>query len=64
MTSRGYFSAAGCGAHGSQAAVMEGCALRQMYLTVTRRAEFPLPTAGEGPRTERLENYPWIVELR
>jgi hypothetical protein len=30
---------------------------------VRRRAEFPLTTAGEGPRTERLEDYPWTVEL-
>ncbi|MFL5516733.1 MAG: hypothetical protein ACJ8DJ_11290, partial [Gemmatimonadales bacterium] len=26
-------------------------------------AEIPLTTAGTGPRTERLENYAWIVEL-
>jgi hypothetical protein len=38
-------------------------ALRKMYLTIRRRAEFPLTTAGEGPRTERLEDYPWTVEL-
>jgi hypothetical protein len=37
--------------------------LRRMYLTIPHRAEFPLTTAGEGPRTERLEGYPWIVEL-
>ncbi len=38
-------------------------ALRKMYLTIRHWAEFPLTTAGEGPRTERLENYPWSVEL-
>jgi hypothetical protein len=38
-------------------------ALRKMYLTIRRRTEFPLTTAGEGPRTERLEDYPWTVEL-
>jgi hypothetical protein len=34
-----------------------------IYLTIRHRTEFPLTTAGEGPRTERLEDYPWTVEL-
>jgi hypothetical protein len=38
-------------------------ALRGMYLTTRHGAEFPLTTAGAGPRTERLENYAWTVEL-
>ena len=38
-------------------------ALRGMYLTTRHGAEFPLTTAGEGPRTKRLENYAWAVEL-
>jgi hypothetical protein len=38
-------------------------ALRGMYLTTRHGAEIPLTTAGAGPRTERLENYAWTVEL-
>jgi hypothetical protein len=38
-------------------------ALREMYLTTRHGAEIPLTTAGAGPRTERLENYAWTVEL-
>ncbi|MFL5496265.1 MAG: hypothetical protein ACJ8DC_17910 [Gemmatimonadales bacterium] len=38
-------------------------ALRGMYLNTRHGAEIPLTTAGTGPRTERLENYAWIVEL-
>jgi hypothetical protein len=38
-------------------------ALRGMYLTTRHGAEIPLTTAGAGPRTERLENYAWAVEL-
>jgi hypothetical protein len=38
-------------------------ALRGMYLSTRHGAEFPLTAAGAGPRSERLENYPWTVEL-
>jgi hypothetical protein len=38
-------------------------AVRRMYLGTPHAAEFPLTAAGMGPRTERLENYAWIVEL-
>jgi hypothetical protein len=38
-------------------------ALRNMYLSTRHGAEIPLTTAGAGPRTERLENYAWAVEL-
>lgn len=38
--------------------------LRRMYLAVTHSLEFPLPLAGEGARTVRLEDYGWIVEAR
>jgi hypothetical protein len=38
-------------------------AVKQMYLTTPHAAEFALPSAGTGPRTERLENYAWTVEL-
>ena len=38
-------------------------ALEQMYLTTRHAAEFPLTTADAGPRSERLENYAWRVEL-
>jgi hypothetical protein len=38
-------------------------AVKQMYLTTPHAAEFALPLAGTGPRTERLENYAWTVEL-
>jgi len=43
------------------AAFME--ALQRMYLTTRHAAEFPLTAAGAGPRSERLENYAWSVEL-
>ena len=52
-----------------QAAVSGECApafkeaVQQMYLATPHAAEFPLTSAGEGPRTERLENYAWTVEL-
>lgn len=36
--------------------------IREMYLSVRHGAEFALPVAGKGLR-ERLENYPWIVEI-
>jgi hypothetical protein len=38
-------------------------AMKEMYLTTPHAAEFPLTSAGAGPRTERLENYAWKVEL-
>ncbi|MEP6687197.1 MAG: hypothetical protein ABJC36_02540 [Gemmatimonadales bacterium] len=38
-------------------------AVKQMYLSTPHAAEFPLTSAGAGPRTERLENYAWKVEL-
>jgi hypothetical protein len=38
-------------------------AIKEMYLSTPHAAEFPLPPAGAGPRTERLENYAWKVEL-
>jgi hypothetical protein len=38
-------------------------AMKEMYLSTPHAAEFPLTAAGAGPRTERLENYAWEVEL-
>ena len=38
-------------------------ALKAMYLSTVHAAEFPLTTVGSGPRSERLENYAWSVEL-
>ena len=38
-------------------------AMKQMYLSTPHAVEFPLTSAGAGPRTERLENYAWKVEL-
>jgi hypothetical protein len=38
-------------------------AMRKMYLSTPHAVEFPLTAAGAGPRTERLENYAWKVEL-
>ena len=38
-------------------------AVKRMYLSTPHAAEFPLTPAGWGPRTERLENYAWSVEL-
>ena len=52
-----------------QASVRGACdpafkqAMKEMYLSTPHAAEFPLPPAGAGPRTERLENYAWKVEL-
>ena len=37
--------------------------LRRLYLGVTHTLEFPLPLAGDGPRTIRLEDYGWIVDV-
>jgi hypothetical protein len=52
-----------------QATVQGACpagfkaAVQQMYLSTRHGVEFPLPAAGERPRTERLENYAWSVRL-
>jgi hypothetical protein len=57
-------------APGHEAEVSGACApafkdaVRAMYLSTPHAAEFPLTPAGSGPRTERLENYAWTVELR
>lgn len=54
---------------GHEAAVSGACAstfkdaVKAMYLSTPHAAEFPLTPAGAGPRTERLENYAWSVEL-
>ncbi len=37
--------------------------VRLMYLTARLGAEFGLPAAGAARRTERLEDYAWIVEV-
>lgn len=34
-----------------------------MYLSVAHGAEVAVPAAGSGKRRERLENYPWTVEV-
>jgi hypothetical protein len=52
-----------------QATVTGACAaafkdaLRAMYLATPHAVEFPLTTAGQGARSEQLENYAWAVEL-
>jgi hypothetical protein len=38
-------------------------AMKVMYLSTPHAVEFPLTSSGAGPRTERLENYAWNVEL-
>jgi hypothetical protein len=38
-------------------------AMKEMYLSTPHAVEFRLTSAGAGPRTERLENYAWSVEL-
>ena len=38
-------------------------AMKEMYLSAPHAAEFWLTPAGAGPRTERLANYAWKVEL-
>jgi hypothetical protein len=38
-------------------------AVEDMYLSVRHGAEFPVPEAGTGKHTERLENYAWTVEI-
>ena len=37
-------------------------AVAAMYRTTRHGVEFPLTTMGEGPHSERLENYAWRVE--
>ena len=37
--------------------------VERMYLSVRHGAEFALPDGGAAPRTERLEDYPWVVEI-
>jgi hypothetical protein len=37
--------------------------IERMYLTARHGAEFALPNAGAAPRTERLEDYAWVVEV-
>ncbi len=37
--------------------------VERMYLSVRHGLEFALPTAGAAPRTERLEDYAWVVEV-
>lgn len=39
-------------------------ALERMYLGVSHSLEFSLPAAGAGPRTLRLDDYGWIVDVR
>jgi hypothetical protein len=38
-------------------------AMKAMYLSTPHAVEFPLTSTGAGPRTVRLENYAWAVEL-
>lgn len=56
---------------GASQAVVEGdCSaqfnesVRRLYLTASHSVEFALPTAGQGPRTMRLDDYGWIVDVR
>jgi len=37
--------------------------VERMYLSVRHGAEFALPNAGAAPRTERLEEFAWTVEV-
>jgi len=39
-------------------------ALERMYLSVSHSVEFPLPAAGAGRRTLRLDDYGWIVDVQ
>lgn len=54
---------------GHEVAVNGACAptfksaMRAMYRTTPYAAEFPLTTAGAGPRSEWLDDYAWKVEL-
>ena len=38
-------------------------AIRAMYLSATHGVELAVPAAGAAKRVERLENYPWTVEV-
>ncbi len=38
--------------------------VRRLYLGASHSVEFALPAAGEGPRTMRLDDYGWIVDVR
>jgi hypothetical protein len=38
--------------------------VERMYLTARHGVEFTLPNAGAAPRTERLEDYAWTVEVK
>jgi hypothetical protein len=56
---------------GASDAVVEGdCtsefseSVRRMYLGASHSLEFPLPLAGEGRRTTRLDDYGWIVDVQ
>lgn len=37
--------------------------VERMYLSARHGAEFALPDDGAAPRTERLEDYAWVVEV-
>lgn len=56
---------------GASEAVVEGdCSaqfnesVRRLYLAASHSVEFLLPAAGEGPRTMRLDDYGWMVDVR
>lgn len=56
---------------GASQAVVEGdCSaqfnesVRRLYLSASHSLEFALPTADQGPRTVRLDDYGWIVDVR
>jgi hypothetical protein len=58
-------------AEGASEAVVEGdCStqfnesVRRLYLTASHSVEFLLPTADQGARTMRLDDYGWIVDVR
>ena len=38
-------------------------AVQEMYLSATHGVELAVPAAGAEPRVERLESYPWTVEV-
>ncbi len=48
--------------HGACSAAFKR-SVRKMYLSVRHGAEFALPAAGKGIR-ERLEDYPWTVDVQ
>jgi hypothetical protein len=37
--------------------------VERMYLSVRHGVEFAVPNAGAAPRTERLEDFAWTVEV-